>query len=245
MPTACPVWSVHHLALHLIHDDVRRLSYARDGHAERLPESTLEGLVAGLDAANVRWVDSVLPSVSPRLTIELLEWLAVPTTNHMAQLDLEAPGMSVTWAGPGEHPNWLDVAREFSERWIHQQQIRDAVGRPGLISADYLIPVIGTVLRGALRVLPQRPHGTELAVVVRAPVDSTWGLRSSGHDWFFVGDVARPAATISLDAEVLWRRAVRMLSRDDALGSARVEGDRELAESVVDLRGAMVPDHET
>jgi Mycothiol maleylpyruvate isomerase N-terminal domain len=29
-PTPCPGWSVHHLALHLVHDDLRRLSARRE-----------------------------------------------------------------------------------------------------------------------------------------------------------------------------------------------------------------------
>ena len=38
---------------------------------------------------------------------------------------------SVAWAGESESENWFDVARDYTERWHHQQQIRDAVGRPG------------------------------------------------------------------------------------------------------------------
>ncbi|HEX3202686.1 MAG TPA: hypothetical protein VHW42_12245 [Actinomycetes bacterium] len=37
----------------------------------------------------------------------------------------------VSWVGPDPAPNWLDVAREYSERWTHQQQIRDAAEIPG------------------------------------------------------------------------------------------------------------------
>jgi hypothetical protein len=38
----------------------------------------------------------------------------------------------VSWAGEEQSPMWFDVARELTERWHHQQQIRDAVGRPPL-----------------------------------------------------------------------------------------------------------------
>jgi hypothetical protein len=27
---------------------------------------------------------------------------------------------------------WLDIARDYTERWVHDQQIRDAVGRARL-----------------------------------------------------------------------------------------------------------------
>jgi uncharacterized protein (TIGR03083 family) len=50
----------------------------------------------------------------------------------VAALDPFAAETRVSWVGPDPAPNWLDVAREYSERWTHQQQIRDAVGRPGL-----------------------------------------------------------------------------------------------------------------
>jgi hypothetical protein len=32
---------------------------------------------------------------------------------------------SVYWAGPV--PLWFDLAREFTERWVHYRQIQDAV----------------------------------------------------------------------------------------------------------------------
>jgi hypothetical protein len=38
----------------------------------------------------------------------------------------------VSWVRPDPVPNWLDVARQYTERWTHQQQIRDAVRMPGL-----------------------------------------------------------------------------------------------------------------
>ena len=38
--------------------------------------------------------------------------------------------MAVNWAGPEPAPIWLDPAREYTERWVHQQHIRDAVRNP-------------------------------------------------------------------------------------------------------------------
>jgi hypothetical protein len=36
----------------------------------------------------------------------------------------------VSWAGTSPVPVWLDQARELSERWIHRQQLLQALGRP-------------------------------------------------------------------------------------------------------------------
>jgi hypothetical protein len=37
---------------------------------------------------------------------------------------------------------WLDIAREYTERWVHQQQICEAVNKPGLTEATMTQPVI-------------------------------------------------------------------------------------------------------
>jgi hypothetical protein len=44
----------------------------------------------------------------------------------------EAP-FGVAWAGETRSANWLDTGREYTERWHHQMQIRDAVGAPPLL----------------------------------------------------------------------------------------------------------------
>lgn len=242
-PTACPGWSVHHLALHLVHDDLRRLSAARDGHAGTWVEATsLDQLVARLDEVNQAWVRVAATTVSPRLTRELLAWLAEPTRAWLAGLDPEAEGASVTWAGPGPHPNWLDVAREYTERWVHQQQIRLAVGRPGLDGRAFAEPVIDTFARALGVALPARPDGTEVQLRVRAPFERCWTLRASAAGWTLAQPSARPAAVVEAPAGVIWQRAVRMLGHDEALARARVTGDHELAAAVLDLRAAIVHD---
>jgi hypothetical protein len=58
-------------------------------------------------------------------------------------VDPDALGEAVSWAGPGPAPTWLDAARDFSEYWTHHQQICDATGQPGLMSPGYARPVIG------------------------------------------------------------------------------------------------------
>jgi uncharacterized protein (TIGR03083 family) len=242
-PTPCPAWSVHELAVHLIHDDVRRLSADRDGHAGVwLSTSSLDELARALDDANEQWVTAVSPMLSPRLTRELLGWLAEPSEAHLTGLNPDERGGTVTWAGHGPHPNWLDVAREFTERWIHQQQIRQAVGRPGLIERAYLEPVVDTFARALPASLPERPSGTEVQVRVSAPFQRSWTVHATPSGWGFADPTVQPAAVVELPAEILWRRAVRMLDHEHARRAATVDGDPELITAALDLRGAIVRD---
>ncbi|MBA2316980.1 MAG: maleylpyruvate isomerase family mycothiol-dependent enzyme [Euzebyales bacterium] len=240
--TPCPGWSVHDLAVHLVHDDLRRLSGQRDRHPGAwLAATSLDELAEALDEANRHWVTAVAPTLSPRLTCDMLAWLAGPSETHLVGLDPAAEGATVSWAGPGPHPNWLDVAREFTERWVHHQQVRQAVGRPGLAEREHLEPVVDTFTRALPSSLPRRPDGTEVQLRVVSPFERSWTLRASGPGWTFVARSTQPAAVVSLPASALWRRAVRMLSHREARGVAGVDGDLELVEAMLDIRAAIVP----
>src|SRR5207253_325278 len=85
--------------------------------------------------------------LSPRVARDLLASVGQPLFDYFASLDPLALGGPVSWAGPAPAPVWLDVAREYTERWHHQQHIRDAVGRPGLTEPRYLAPVLDAFVR--------------------------------------------------------------------------------------------------
>ena len=53
----------------------------------------------------------------------------------------------MAWAGESESQSWFDVARELTERWHHQQQIRLAAGAPPLDDPRWSGPVFETFLR--------------------------------------------------------------------------------------------------
>ena len=59
----------------------------------------------------------------------------------------ESGGPAVAWAGDKQSPNWFDIAREYTEKWLHQQHIREAVGQPVLDERRWLFPVLDTFMR--------------------------------------------------------------------------------------------------
>jgi uncharacterized protein (TIGR03083 family) len=139
-PTVCPGWSVKDVVAHLLGDDLGLLSRRRDRFTPPGAPGGQPGwqqLVAWLDRENQAWVEAAR-RLSPRLLRELLAVTGEATSRHLAGLDPFALEARVSWAGPGPHPNWLDVAREYTGRWTHQQQVRDAVGVPGLREPEFL-----------------------------------------------------------------------------------------------------------
>jgi uncharacterized protein (TIGR03083 family) len=241
-PTPCPRWSVHELVLHLVHDDLRRLSFQRDGHAGAVirPASSLDELAAALDEANEAWVTASAPTVSPELACGLVAWLAEPSERHLAGLPPDEAESTVAWAGPGSHPNWLDVAREYTERWVHHQQLRQTVDRPGLAGPRFLAPVLETFARGLPAQLPAAPEGTVSELRVVGAVRRAWTVAVRDGSWRFTGSGSRPDAFLELSAEALWRRAVRMAGRHETSADAVSSGPEPLVEALLDLRGAIV-----
>jgi hypothetical protein len=108
------------------------------------------------------------------------------------------------WAG-GEVPGWLGLGLDFTERWVHQEQIREAVARPG--AHRRFLPVVLSNFAWGFphQYRPQIEVGA--AVNVDFGVDARWHLFRRDHGWDLeVGLDSSPAAVISTDADIAWRQ---------------------------------------
>jgi uncharacterized protein (TIGR03083 family) len=241
-PTACAGWSVHDVALHLLGDDVGILSRERDGYADRsgaedLDLSQWEQLLAYINRRNAEWVTAAR-RISPQLLCALLAFTGDGTYGHFARCDLAALGGAVSWAGPGPAPVWLHVAREYTERWMHQQHIRDAVGRPGLTEACWFAPVLATFVRALPHTLRSVtvPNGTSLKLAITGPAGGTWyALRRDGAWHLSAEAIAAPDATVSIDQETAWRLFTKGLTKEAALPHVTQEGDVRLTGRVLEM----------
>lgn len=131
LPTVAPGWSVKDVAAHILWVDLNQLSGKRDGHVvEPGPISqTPHDITTFVNGLNAAWLRAAF-RLSPRAICDMLAATGPLVQAYFASVDLMAGDGVVTWAGPDQAPVWLDVAREYTERWVHQQQIRDAVRRP-------------------------------------------------------------------------------------------------------------------
>ena len=233
-PTACPGWTVKDVTAHVLHDDLRRLASMRDGHRGPRPAAG-EPPAVFLDRVNQEWV-AAARDLSTRQLRELLALTGEQVAAMWRTLDLDADGAAVSWAGLAMAPVWLDAARELSEYWTHQQQVRDATGRPGLTDRELLAPVLDTFLRAlpyTLRDTGADP-GTQVQVTVTGDAPMRWVATRRNDRWVLRrGDAGRPAATVELDGDTLWRLCTGNITPDDARGRARARGERRLAEQVL------------
>jgi uncharacterized protein (TIGR03083 family) len=234
-PTVAGDWTVKDIVSHLVADDLGRVSRQRDGHREdRGPD--FEPLSAFIDRRNADWVQATR-RLSPAILISLLEFGGRETQAMFEAVDPFALGGSVSWAGPDPAPVWLDLAREFTERWHHQQQIRDALGEPLLTDPVFLRPVLATFafsLPPAFRE-DDVPTGTTVDIRVDGPSGGTWSVIREAANWGLrVGASPAPTASVSMDEGTAWRMYVRAMPRNEVERSSILDGDDSLARRVLE-----------
>lgn len=230
--TACPGWSVHDVALHLLADDAGILSGQRDGYyPARRQIAEWEELVAFINERNERWVTATR-RISPRLIVDLLAFTGPQVTAFFQSRDPFAMGGPVNWAGPQPAPVWLDLAREYTERWLHQQHIREGAGVALLDEPRYLRPVLATFVH-ALPVAyagTAAPEGAVAALVIPGPAGGVWAVRREGEQWrLYQGGAEGAAVSVSLPAERAWRLFTRGISPEAGRAAAEIDGDERLA----------------
>ena len=242
---ATPRWRVRDVVAHLLDGDARRLSAGRDGLALRpdVPIASYDDLVGWLNWLNAEWV-AVARRMSPAVLVSLLEATGPQVAAFLSSLDPDAPALyPVGWAGEDVSPNWMDVGRELTERWHHQQQIRDAVGRPGLTEARWMRPVLALSIRALPRSYAASPlaDGTTIGFRVEGEGGGCWTLRRAGGAWALdEGEAANAACTVRMDTDTAWRVLLHALPPERARGRLRVEGTAALAEPFLHARAVMV-----
>jgi uncharacterized protein (TIGR03083 family) len=210
VPTVAREWRVRDVAVHLLDNDLRRLAAHRDGHV-LAPDRPLESardvatFVNALNATGVRWGTRL----SPTLIVDLLALTGPWVAGFLSSLDPNARALwPVSWAGEGESAQWMDTGREYTERWHHQAQIRDAVGAPRLLAPRWMFPLLDI----SVRVLPyayahvSAPSGTTVTLDVHGETDDAWTIERGHAGWRLShGRPTRPDALVRLTADAAWR----------------------------------------
>jgi uncharacterized protein (TIGR03083 family) len=234
-PTVAGHWRVRDVAAHLLDVGYRRLACGRDRHQlppPAVPIRSEADLVRFLDGLNASWV-AAAERLSPRLLVELHRELQPALAEHLAALDPWAEALfPVTWAGETTSATWFDVARELTEQWHHQQQIRLAVGAPPLDEPELSRPVFDTFLRA----LPRRyaettaAPGTAVAITIQGRERYAWTLHRTLGGWELSPTaVPAPVTRIATDETSAWLGFTKALAPEEARRRAEVTGAEELA----------------
>jgi uncharacterized protein (TIGR03083 family) len=243
-PTACALWSVKDVAAHLLDSCLRRLSLGRDGLdlSPARPIQSYADLVGYLNQLNAEWV-TAMRRVSPRLLMDFLDRAEPQLHAHFAALDPQAPArFGVAWAGEEESPVWFDTGREYTERWLHQQQIREAVGAPRLSARAWLYPALDIFVRAlpyTYRAVPAEP-GTEVRLEIVGEAGGVWTLARGATGWtLLAGSSVAPQARIGMEQETAWKLFSKGLTPEQARRDIRIEGHPSLGRPILGALAVM------
>lgn len=237
--TLAPKWKVKDVAAHLLDTQTRKLAAARHGYkpenSKKLSPDQLVALINHLNAEGVRKYRRLPPDE----LISKMETASRESAEYHQALDPFAPAMfPVSWAGEEESANWFDTAREFTERWHHQQQIRLAVNKPGIMTREFYFPVLDCFMRAlphAYRSVAARP-GSAAQFTIAGECGGSWYLFRDGDAWVSIPSPAgQQISETTIPQEIAWRIFTKGIAREEARKQVQVTGDEAAALQILKM----------
>jgi uncharacterized protein (TIGR03083 family) len=242
--TVARQWTVKDVATHLLDGNIRMLSIVRDNFFGEAPDKieSYQDLVDFLNRLNADWVKAT-KRMSPSVLIELLEITGKEYASCIARLDPFKPAVfSVAWAGEDQSLNWFHIAREYTEKWHHQQQIREAVNKPGIMSRDFYYPLINTFMQALPYTYRKIPATKNQAVKITVTSES-------GGDWFLIYEdsgwtlrtdsPAQIDSTVIIDPDTAWKLFTKALNGSEAEKRIKFVGDESLGRPILSMLSVM------
>lgn len=237
--TLAPRWNVKDVAAHLLDTQLRKLASARNQHQTKSAKIASDAdLVALINSLNANGVKKYRQLTTDAL-ISMMEIASRESAEYHQSLDPFAPAMfGVSWAGEEESANWFDTAREFTERWHHQQQIRLAVDKPGIMTREFYHLVLDCFMRAlphTYRNVPGQP-GTMAQFNVSGECGGTWYLFREANTWKLISSpVGEKISDTTIPQEIAWRIFTKGIARQDAEAQLRVTGNRKVGLHVLSM----------
>ena len=238
--TVAPAWKVKDVAAHLLDTQLRKLSLVRDGYAAGpAPRfASRDDFLAFINRLNREGVETYR-RLSPTVLISMMEIASRESAEFHQSLDPMAPAVfSVSWAGEETSLNWFDTARELTERWHHQQQIRLATNRPGIMTRELYHPVLDCFMRALPFTYRDKPAdpGTLLRFTVSGDCGGSWYLHRDGDRWDQVeSPKGRQLSETTIPQEIAWRIFTKGIDRETASAQVSISGDRDLGAHVLGM----------
>lgn len=238
--TVAKLWTVKDVAAHLLDGNIRILSGLRDRHSTDSPENnTYQDLLDYLNQLNAEWVRA-MKRVSPEILIDLLKITGESFYNYYVSLDpFGKAAYSVAWAGESESTNWMHIAREYTEKFLHQQQIRDAVGKQGIMTKEFYLPFLDVCMYALPHTLrnTMAEKGSVVKMNITGKVSGEWFVKYNENNWERINSAldASLLTEISIDYYASWKLFSKSLRPNDLKDKIEISGNQELGKAAVEM----------
>ncbi|HMR94199.1 MAG TPA: maleylpyruvate isomerase family mycothiol-dependent enzyme [Microthrixaceae bacterium] len=246
-PTDCPGWDVHDVVAHVV-----TFEAFLDG--EPAPEVDPEGTDVAdphvrneIGRLNEAWVAS-WRGRPPRDLLDGMDDLVQRRTRELAEVDDEDLAV-VGWSPVGEVARSRFLQIRVLDIWFHEQDIREATGRPARSDRDVVERVVSELTHGLAFVVARRAGASD-GTRVRFAVDPDDGADPivldievvDGRGKVSSAETPSPTATIAAELGAFGRLVGGRRPPEAMLDSGRVslDGDVELGRRVVEHLGFMI-----
>jgi uncharacterized protein (TIGR03083 family) len=238
--TIAHLWTVKDVAAHLLDGNLRVLSGLRDNYPGDPPGeiNSYHDLVDYLNRLNADWVQA-MRRISPQVLVWLLRESGTPFCQYYAALDPFAPAKwPVAWAGESQSLKWMHNAREYTEKFLHQQQIRHALNDDSLLHSGLYNTFLEECMFGLPFALKDRnaEEGAVLYFTVAGSTGSTWSVQRTNGSWQLIDSLENePRAQVIIPADIAWILFSKSRRPEDFKDQIILEGDTDLAQSAVGM----------
>lgn len=242
--TVAKLWKVKDVASHLLDGNLRGLSMSRDKYFGEQTENinSYQDLVSLINNQNMTWTNAT-KRISPKILIELLSITGKEYTEHLSELrPFDNALFSVAWAGHKTSQNWFHIAREYTEKFLHQQQIRDAVNKQGIMTKELYYPFLDTLMYG----LPytfrsiQAEENTTVSLIISTDIGGQWDLTKTQIGWVMSkNNIQISNSKVILDPNSAWKLFSKSWTPEQLKDKVEIIGNRVLGEQVLNMVSVM------
>ena len=243
-PTIFKEWRVKDIFSHLLDTSIRKLSMQRDGYFDNslnMEITCYEDLIKFVTQLADQWAIATR-RISPAILLKLFDMISEDFYQYFSSLDPYSNALfPVSWAGESVSKVWFDNAREYTEHWVHQQQIREALGVPCLYERKYLHPLNDTLIRA----LPytymdiDRPEGFSLNIEVTGDAAEKYCLIRQEKGWkLYRGQSECPRSLVRVEDQILWKILTKNIDKDHKHIS--IEGDEVVAGFILNATAMLI-----
>jgi uncharacterized protein (TIGR03083 family) len=232
-PTPCPSWSVRDIVSHVIGMETEMLGDPRPIHT--LPRDLYHVKTEFARYMEMQ-VDVRRHHTAPEMTAEL-EYTLI-RRNRQLRNETRSPDTKVRAPLGGEQTLETAMRDRAFDVWVHEQDLRTALNKPGNIDSpgahvarDWLLDALPKVVAkdaGA-------PANSAVVLDVHGPLEFLRTVRvdKDGHGTIDGAPSLGPLVTLAMDWETYFRLACGRVRVPAVEEHIKVEGDRELADAIL------------